>query len=112
MEWCNCMDKKSVRGGLADLFSRRIVDGKKVGELWELFECRTFADFRDEASDISWGIGRIIGGLAGKPYVRMPGDKSHYAKVADRMNDYGCIRSRRFLVDGQCPNSNNKGTQS
>lgn len=103
MNWCDCMNKKSVRDGLADLFSRRLVDGKKVGELWELAECRTFADFRDEASDISWGVGRIIGGLVGKPYIRMIGDKSHYNKVANRMNDYGCIRSRRFLIDGKCP---------
>ena len=103
MIWCNCMNKKSVRGGLADLFSRQLVDGKKVGELWELFEVRSKSELLDELSDISWGIGRIIGGITGKPYIRMIGDKRHYQKVANRMDDYGCIRSRRFLIDGKCP---------
>jgi len=52
------MEVKSIRGGLADLFSRRLVDGKKVGELWELFEVRSKSELLDELSDISWGIGR------------------------------------------------------
>ncbi len=103
MYWCSCMEVKSIRGGLADLFSRRLVDGKKVGELWELFEVRSKSELLDELSDISWGIGRVIGGITGKPYIRIIGDKRHYQKVANRMDDYGCIRSRRFLIDGKCP---------
>jgi hypothetical protein len=103
------MEVKSIRGGLADLFSRRLVDGKKVGELWELFEVRSKSELLDELSDVSWGIGRIIGGMTGKPYIRMIGDKRHYQKVTNRMDDYGCIRSRRFLIDGKCPKNKKEG---
>jgi len=40
-----------------------------------------------------------------KAYVRVPGDKIHYNKVVARVEAYGCMRSKRFLVEGKCPNS-------
>lgn len=58
---------------------------------------------RDELSDICWGVGRLVGALLGKVYVRVPGDRLHYEKVMSRYEEYGCVRSRRFLVDGSCP---------
>lgn len=103
VQWCNCMGTKNARDGLADIFSRELINGKPKGELWELMEVKSVAEFKDELSDISWGIGRIIGGFLNKPYIRIPGDRIHYRKVVNRIEDYGCIRSRRFLVDGQCP---------
>ena len=104
VEWCGCMDVRSWREGLADIFSRELVDGKPRGELWELFEVKSFAEFKDELSDIAWGFGRILGGFRGKAYVRVPGDGIHYEKVVNRIEDYGCMRSKRFLIDGHCPN--------
>lgn len=104
VQWCGCMDIRSPKEGFADIFSRELVDGKLRGEIWELMEVKSFAEFKDELSDISWGIGRIIGGFLKKAYVRVPGDGIHYEKVVARVNEYGCMRSRRFLVNGKCPN--------
>lgn len=103
MEWCGCMCIRSFREGMADLFGRELVDGKRRGEIYELFAVRNIHEFRDELSDISWGIGRIIGGFLGRPYVRIPGDRMHYNKVMQRMNEYGCTRSKRFLINSECP---------
>jgi hypothetical protein len=105
VHWCGCMDVRPWKDGFADIFSRDLVDGKRRGEIYELFEVKSFEEFKDELSDIAWGIGRIIGGLMNKPYVRIPGDGIHYNKVVDRIKEYGCMRSKRFLVDGKCPNS-------
>ena len=104
VEWCGCMEVRSPKEGFADIFSRELVKGKPKGELWELFEVRSFAEFKDELSDIAWGIGRIIGGFRGKAYVRVLGDTIHYEKVVARVNEYGCMRSKRFLINGECPN--------
>lgn len=101
--FCNCLKPREWREALADIFSREKVDGKLRGELWELFEVKSFEEFLDEASDISWGIGRLVAGLVGKSYVRVLGDRLHYEKVMKRMNEYGCVRSKRFLVEGECP---------
>ncbi len=102
-EFCACLQVRSFKEALADLFSTELVDGKKRGEFFELFEVETFEEFRDELSDISWGIGRLIAGLFGKVYVRIPGDGIHYRKVVTRVEEYGCMRSKRFLIDGKCP---------
>lgn len=104
VKWCGCMQVRPWRDGLADIFSRELVDGKRRGEIYELFEVKSFEEFKDELSDIAWGIGRIIGGLRKKAYVRIPGDSIHYYKVVNRINEYGCMRSKRFLIDGKCPN--------
>jgi hypothetical protein len=99
------MQPRSFREALADLFGRELIDGKRRGEFYELFEAKSFDEFSDELSDISWGIGRLVAGLVGKVYVRIPGDRRHYRKVASRMTEYGCTRSKRFLVDGRCPSA-------
>jgi hypothetical protein len=104
VEWCGCMQVRPWREGLADIFSRELIKGKPKGELWELFEVKSFEEFKDELSDICWGLGRIIGGFRGKAYVRVLGDQIHYEKVVARVNEYGCMRSKRFLVNGECPN--------
>lgn len=98
------MDIRSPKEGFKDIFSKELVDGKPRGEIYELFAVKSFEEFKDELSDISWGIGRIIGGFVKKAYVRIPGDGIHYRKVVDRIEQYGCMRSKRFLVDGHCPN--------
>ena len=104
VEWCGCMQVRPWKEGLADIFSRELVDGKLRGEIWELMEVKNWEEFKDELSDIAWGFGRILGGFRGKAYVRVPGDQIHYEKVVARVNEYGCMRSRRFLIDGHCPN--------
>lgn len=104
MKWCKCMEVRPFREAIADLIGLELIDGKRRGELFELFEAKSFDELKDEASDIAWGIGRLIAGLFGKVYWRVPGDRRHYEKVKARMDDYGCTRSKRFLVKGRCPN--------
>ena len=48
VKWCGCMAVRSWRDGLADLFSRELVDGKRRGEIYELFEVKSFEEFKDE----------------------------------------------------------------
>ena len=104
IQWCGCMDVRPWKEGLADIFSRKLVDGKPKGEIWELFQVKNWEEFKDELSDVAWGVGRIIAGFRRKAYVRVPGDGRHYKKAVGRMHDYGCKRSPRFLVNGRCPN--------
>ena len=103
MKWCKCMEPRRFRDAIADLFSGELIDGKRRGEVYELFEVKSFDEFCDELSDISWGIGRLVAGLFNKVYFRVPGDRRHYDKVTNRVLEYGCTRSKRFLVDGHCP---------
>ena len=103
MKFCKCMGVRHWRDALKDLFGRELIEGKRRGEFYELFEVKSFEEFRDELSDISWGIGRLIAGCFRKEYIRIPGDRIHYNKVMDRVNQYGCMRSKRFLIDGRCP---------
>lgn len=59
---------------------------------------------KDEASDIVYCLNRAVGSLFNKSYVRLiPGDKLHVDKINKRMEEYGCIRSKRHLIDGKCP---------
>jgi len=59
---------------------------------------------KDEASDIAYCINRLAGSIVGKSYLHIVGGTGlHVEKVQKRMQEYGCIRSRRHLVDGQCP---------
>jgi len=101
--WCDCMAPRSLTDAFKDIFSVELVDGSRRGELWELFEVRSFEELADEWSDIMYGIGRLAAGIVGREYVRVPGDGRHFNKIATRMANYGCIRSKRFLVDGRCP---------
>lgn len=103
MKWCKCMEPRGIRDATADIFSTEMVDGSRRGEIWELFEVKSFEEFKDEASDIAWGVGRLVAGVFGKVYFRMPGDKRHYEKVQKRVQEYGCTRSKRFLIEGRCP---------
>jgi hypothetical protein len=104
VEFCNCIDVRGFREAFADIFSRELVDNKVRGEFYELWSARSMSEFRDELSDISYGFGRLIAGIFGKPYIHIPGDKLHIAKMSARMNEYGCVRSTRFLINGHCPN--------
>lgn len=59
---------------------------------------------KDEASDIAYCINRLAGSIIGKPYLHIVGGTGlHVEKVQKRMQKYGCIRSRRHLINGQCP---------
>jgi hypothetical protein len=97
------MKRRKFRDAVADLVSPQDVGGKRRGELYELFEVKNLEEFKDELSDIAYGIGRLVAGIFGRNYVRVPGDTLHYEKIAARMAEYGCIRSKRFLVEGRCP---------
>lgn len=58
----------------------------------------------DEASDIAYSINRLVGGLFNKAYIRvLPTGGIHERKIQLRMDEHGCIRSKRHLVDGRCP---------
>lgn len=57
----------------------------------------------DELSDCTFGMGRLIAGLFGRVYISMPLDGRHKQKIEDRMQEYGCIRSKRYLRNGRCP---------
>lgn len=61
----------------------------------------------DELSDCMYGVGRMVAGWFGRVYVSMPGDARHKEKIDKRMADYGCVRSKRHLVQGRCPSENN-----
>jgi hypothetical protein len=59
---------------------------------------------RDEASDIVYCLNRLAGTVLGKAYQKViPGDGLHVKKIEQRMDDYGCIRSKRHLISGICP---------
>jgi hypothetical protein len=61
----------------------------------------------DELSDVLYGVGRLLGSLIRMPYIRIPGDGLHIKKINERMLQYGCIRSKRHLINGHCPSENN-----
>lgn len=70
-------------------------------ELVEFAMCPSY----DEASDIMFCIGRILGSIINKPYVSIPGDSYALEKIRNRMMTYGCIRSANHLVSGKCPSN-------
>ena len=88
-EWCGCVAPVTLRAGTQD-----IVD-----------ECREFLrePSRDELSDICFGVGRLLGTLTGAAYRRVPFAGPHITKIVLRMDEHGCVRSRRHLRDGHCP---------
>ena len=53
---------------------------------------------RDEASDIAFGLGRLLGALCKRKYVGVWGDSLHIAKCNERFVEYGHFRSRRHLA--------------
>lgn len=90
MEYCNCHNTLSMKEALTGL----------VDEVKEFVE----EPSKDELSDIVYCVNRIAGTLTKKPYLKViGGDTLHIAKIKERMNNYGCIRSPRHLINGQCP---------
>lgn len=91
--WCGCLRPLSPRAALGDVLS----------EARELVSSRSRDDFLDEASDVCFGVGRLLGALVRRTYVPVPFAKRHKAKIAERMASHGCVRSARHLEDGRCP---------
>lgn len=59
---------------------------------------------KDELSDIVYGMNRLIGAFLKMKYVKLiPGDGIHVKKIQLRMQEYGCIRSERHLLNSKCP---------
>jgi hypothetical protein len=94
MELCGC-----VKNNQGDL-DRRCIE--IWDELVELTEVKSWDEFLDEWSDVVFGLGRLIGYFCGKPYVSLYGDQRHVQKIEKRMQEYGCVRSKRHLVHGRC----------
>ncbi len=80
MRMCKCM---SVRRPLVAAL-------KDVGE--ELVEF-IHEPSCDEASDVAFTLGRLLGSVLGRVYVRFPGDGMCLAKMRRRVKEHGCIRS-------------------
>lgn len=94
-KWCGCMKTLGTGQALRDIRD----------EAWELTKARNLEDARDEISDVMYGIGRLLGSFLKKPYVRVLGDGLHISKIEKRMQEYGCIRSKRWLQNGRCPSA-------
>lgn len=91
MEFCGCVSNKE--GELSN----------RLRDIWdEVVEVKDADEFLDEWSDVMWGVGRLIGYFKKVDYVRVWGDEKHVEKIKKRMDEYGCVRSRRHLVDGKC----------
>jgi hypothetical protein len=90
-EWCGCFQPLTPAAAVRDI----------LDELRELVA----EPSRDEASDIAFGVGRLLGSLARRPYVPVPFAGLHIEKVAHRMLEHGCIRSKRHLVNDRCPSA-------
>jgi hypothetical protein len=78
----------------------------RVKEIWdevcEVCEARNMEELKDEVSDVMFGLGRLLGYVCGKVYVSVWFDERHVKKIERRMEEYGCVRSKRHLVDGKC----------
>lgn len=94
MKYCQCVKVLSLREGVGHLKE----------EVTELLEKPSL----DELSDCSWAIGRLLAGLFGRVYASVPFDGRHRQKIEARMKEHGCVRSRRHLVGGQCPSTQNE----
>ena len=86
MDFCDCLTVRGARDALRDVWDE-MVEWAEEPSL-------------DEVSDVMFGIGRFLGGLAGRVYVRMPGDRRHVAKITARMRSQGCVRSERKVAAG------------
>lgn len=90
-DWCKCLSKQTPGEAFHSL----------TAELGELVH----EPSRDELSDVAFGIGRLLGSLTRSKYRRVPFARLHIAKISVRMEQHGCVRSARHLVDGRCPSS-------
>ena len=95
MKCCGCL--RNDKGEL----------GLRLKEIWdevvEVCEARSWEELKDEVSDVMFGFGRLLGYLCGRVYVKMWLDERHVKKIEGRMEEYGCVRSKRHLVAGTCP---------
>jgi len=89
MKFCSCMTVRPFGAAVVDL----------VAEIEEWVEYPSW----DEWSDICWALGRLLGSMMNRLYVHVPGDTRHVEKIHRRMQEHGCVRSDRHLVDGHCP---------
>jgi len=95
MKYCGCL--RNENGDLC-LRLKEIVD--EVVELWQARSCE---EVKDEVSDVMFGFGRLLGYMCGRVYVKMWLDDRHVKKIEGRMEECGCVRSKRHLVNGSCP---------
>lgn len=91
---CGCVKVITVRNAIGIIFD----------ELKELMESRDMEEAKEEMSDMCFSVGRLLGSIIGKTYVAVPYDRRCQDKRIKRLKEYGCIRSKRNLVNGQCPN--------
>ena len=82
--YCKCHDRMTLREAL----------GALVGETIEFIAKPSI----DELSDIAYTVNRLVGTVSGREIVRLLPASTHEAKIALRMQDYGCIRSRRHRI--------------
>lgn len=88
-QWCGCLAPQRVGQAARDL----------LDEARELFQ----EPSRDELSDVLFAMGRLVAATVGRRYLPMPGAGAHIAKITERMNAHGCVRSARHLTEGRCP---------
>jgi hypothetical protein len=97
-EFCECWSVREFKNAWLDMFGmEKKKNGERNGKVFELINAIKKMDkeeILDEISDMCWGVGRLIGGLVGKEYVRVIGDKRNYKKVKERFEECGCIRSK------------------
>ena len=116
--WCGCYVQRAVISSLGDIFSLKKKKGEngffaREGEFWELILAVVgirdeglgyFKGIYHEISDIAYAIGKIIGKLFHKEYISILGDGASYETKHGRMKQQGCFRSKRLLINGECPN--------
>lgn len=115
-EYCDCLDNEGKIGQrVLDIWDEVLELGAEFWLLlcflmpWSHATKRDIAqvwdNILDEWSDIAFGFGRLFGNLAGRAYIPVWGAGRHERKIDMRMAEFGCVRSRRHLVDGKCPSA-------
>jgi hypothetical protein len=88
MAFCECLSgPRPLKAALADL----------AEEIWEFVRMPSL----DEASDICFAFGRLLGSLVGEQYIHVPGDSMCLRKLRHRLSIYGCVRSPRHKQCGR-----------
>jgi hypothetical protein len=87
--WCPCLKVQTVRDAAKELRA----------EVWELANGPSL----DELSDIAFGVGRLAGAFTSRVFIATPGSTRHIDKIVARMDEHGCVRSPRHLINGACP---------
>ena len=57
----------------------------------------------NEASDVMFHVGLLLGSIINKPYVSIPGDRLALEEMKERMMRYKCIKDTKYLINGKCP---------